>query len=157
MGLLPFLAKHYGNQWSGAWTIEALQTPDHQLVNDYLNKLLAGDQEGAMAAFWRIKPAYDALFGLMAPMLPMGVHPFTQLKYYQWCTGGNGGLLRQPLDPNEAKFPLNASERKHIRDSYGLIGITPTSDPDECFVVGRAAYANGVRAADMPVKPTYQD
>ena len=155
LGMLPFLSRHYGTQWSGAWTIEALQTPKQPLVNDYLNLLLEGRTQDAMTVYWKIKPGYDALYGLMAPMLPMGVHPFTHLKYYQWCSGGNGGLLREPMDPNEHRFPLRPEERDNIRSSYSLIGIEPTTDSDECFVVGRAAYTRGARAADMPVKPTY--
>lgn len=155
LGMLPFLSRHYGTQWSGAWTIEALQTPEQPLVNNYLDHLVNGRMDEAMEAYWKLKPGYDELYALMAPMLPYGVHPFTHLRYYQWCTGGNGGLLREPMDPNEKNFPLTPEDRAKIREAFKMIGIEPTSDSDECFVVGRAAWARGARAADMPVKPTY--
>ncbi|MCL4792724.1 MAG: dihydrodipicolinate synthase family protein [Gammaproteobacteria bacterium] len=155
LGIAPLLVKHYGMQWSGAWTVEALQSPEQRNVVDYLNLLVEGRDKEALAIYWKIKPAYDALYALMAPMLPKGVHPFTHLKYYQWCMGGNGGLLREAEDPNEREFPLRPDERAHIRKGYQSIGLSPTADPDEVFVVGRAAWKSGARAADMPVKHTY--
>jgi len=155
LGLMPLLVKHYGMQWSGAWTIEALQSTEERHVVDYLEHMLAGEWDAAMEDYWRIKPGYDALFRLIAPMLPKGVHPFTHLKYYQWCVGGNGGLLREPWDPNEREFPLTAAERKAIKDGFQAIGIEPRTESDESFVVGAAAYVRGARATDMPDKPTY--
>jgi len=155
LGSMPLLVKNYGMQWSGAWTIEALQSPEQPYVVRFLERMLAGDWDAALDTYWQMKPAYDALFRLMAPMLPKGVHPFTHLKYYQWCVGGNGGLLREPWDPNERDFPLTPADREAIKSSFRSIGIEPTSDPDECFVVGRALYKQGVRASDVPVKNTY--
>ncbi len=155
LGLMPLLVKNYGMQWSGAWTIEALQSPEQPYVVRYLEQMLAGEWDAALDTYWQMKPAYDALFGLMAPMLPKGVHPFTHLKYYQWCVGGNGGLLREPWDPNEREFPLTPADRQAIKEGFRTIGIEPTADPDECFIVGRTAYAAGVRASDVPVKNTY--
>ena len=157
LGLAPLLVKHYGMQWSGAWTVEALQSPEKRYVVDYLNLLLEGREKEALEIYWRIKPAYDALYALMAPMLPKGVHPFTHLKYYQWCMGGNGGLLREAEDPNEGLFPLRTEDRAHIRKAFGSIGLEPTADSDEVFVVGRAAYARGARTADMRAKHTYRN
>jgi 4-hydroxy-tetrahydrodipicolinate synthase len=157
LGLMPLLTRHYGMQWSGAWTVESLQSAEQPLVGMYLDALVHGRTEEAMKLYWRIKPAYDALFALMAPMLPRGVHPFTHLKYYQWCVGGNGGLLREPWDPNEREFPLRPAERRAMRAAYRLIGIEPTGDDDAVFVVGRAAHRRGARPADMPVKPTWED
>jgi len=155
LGLMPFLAKHYGMQWSGAWTIEALQSPERPYMVEYMQHLQAGRFDEAAKVYWHVKPGYNALFQLMSPMLPKGVHPFTHLKYYQWCTGGNGGLLRDPWDPNEKDFPLNPAERTAMKAGYRTIGIEPRADSDECFVVGAAAYARGVRAKDMPYKATY--
>jgi len=155
LGIAPLLVKHYGMQWSGAWTVEALQSTKQRNVVDYLNLLLEGRDAEALQVYWRIKPAYDALFALMAPMLPRGVHPFTHLKYYQWCMGGNGGLLREAEDPNERLFPLRPDERAHIKAAFRSISLEPAADSDEVFVVGRAAYGNGARAADVPVKHTY--
>ena len=108
-----------------------------------------------MKIYWRIKPAYDALYALMAPMLPRGVHPFTHLKYYQWCMGGNGGLLREAEDPNERLFPLRAEDRAHIKGAFRCIGLEPAAEEDEVFVVGRTAHARGARLEDVGVKHTY--
>lgn len=157
LGIAPLLVKHYGMQWSGAWTVEALQSPEQRYVVDYLNLLLKGQEREAMRIYWRIKPAYDALYALMAPMLPKGVHPFTHLKYYQWCMGGNGGLLREAEDPNEREFPLRPDERAHVRRAYESIGLKASADSDDVFVVGRAAWAAGARPADMPVRHCYRE
>jgi len=155
LGIAPLLVKHYGMQWSGAWTAEALQSPEQRNVVDYLDLLLEGREAEAFDIYYRVKPAYEALYALMAPMLPKGVHPFTHLKYYQWCMGGNGGLLREAEDPNEAEFPLRPDERQKVREAFQSIELQPTNDPDECFAVGRAAYGAGARSGDMPVKHTY--
>ncbi len=156
LGVQPLLAKHYGMQWSGAWTQEALQSPERPFVVDFLDHLLAGRDGEAIELYWKIKPAYDALFRLMAPMLPKGVHPFTHLKYYQWCMGGNGGLLRLADDPAEREFPLKPNERDDVRAAYRSIGIEPTTDDDEMFIVGRAAHARGARPDDMPKKHNWR-
>lgn len=155
LGLLPFMVKNFGTTWSGAWTIEALQSPEQPLVVEYLDHLLGGRTDAAMKAFWRIKPGYDALFQLMGPMLPKGVHPFTHLKYYQWCMGGNGGLLREPMDPAEREFPLRPNERQAIRNAYRSIGITATDADDSAFVTGRAAHRRGVTPDALTMTPTY--
>lgn len=155
LGVMPLLVKHYGMQWSGAWTVEALQSPEKRYVVDYLLHLLDGREAQADALWWQMKPAYDALFELMSPMLPKGVHPFTHLKYYQWCVGGNGGLLRAPRDPHERQFPLRPQDRAAIRAAYQSIGITPREADDEAFVVGMSNYRKGVRAADMAALHTY--
>ena len=154
LGLMPFLVKHYGTQWSGAWTLEALQSPDKPYVVRYLELLREGRYEEATALYWDIKPAYDALMELMAPMLPKGVHPGVQLKYYQWCVGGNGGLPRLPSDTMEQQFPLTPEQRKTIKAAYRAIGIEPQG-PEESFIVGRAAYERGVRAEDLTQTPMY--
>ena len=68
---------------------------------------------------------------------------------------GNGGLLRLADDPMEREFAIKPDEREHVRSAFKAIGITPSGDDDEVFVVGRAAYARGARATDMPVKNNY--
>jgi 4-hydroxy-tetrahydrodipicolinate synthase len=154
LGLLPMLVKHYGMTWSGAWTIEALQSPERPLVVDYLNLLLAGRWSEATRKYWELKPAYEALFALMAPMLPKGVHPFTHLKYYQWAVGGNGGLLREPMDPAEREFPLRAQDRAAIKAALRSVGIEPRAD-DDTFIVGRANAARGVQPAQLAMRMLY--
>ena len=141
--MFPLLSKHYGARWSGAWTAEALQSPDKPYVTDYVRQLNAGDYPAALATYRRIEPAYQALYEMMAPVLPMGVHPFTQLKYYQWFVGGNGGLLRPPENLVERGFKLTPEQREKIATAYGQIGIEMVG-LFESFIVGRSLYASGV-------------
>ena len=48
-----------------------------------------------------------------------------------------------------------AAERDHVKAAYRAIGIAPSADDVDSFVVGRAAYQRGARAADMPVKHNF--
>ena len=147
--MLPLLAKHYGAQWSGAWTAEALQSADKPYVSNYVRQLGEGDYHAALDTYRRLSPAYAALYALMAPVLPMGVHPFTQLKYYQWCVGGNGGLMRPPENPVERAFTLSPEQRKHVDEAYRAIGIEPVGGELDSFAVGRALHADGVGPAQF--------
>ena len=154
LSMMPLLVARYGVQWSGAWTIEALQSVDKPYVVRYLDLLARGDYDEALELYWNIKPAYDVLTRLMAPLLPKGVHPSVHLKYYQWCVGGNGGMPRTPRDPAERAYPLTAAQRQSIQAAYRVIGIEPVG-PEASFVVGRSNYARGVRASDLPSMPMY--
>jgi 4-hydroxy-tetrahydrodipicolinate synthase len=152
--LFPMLSKFYGAQWSGAWTGEALQSPEKPFIADYIRQLNAGDYPAAIETYHQIMPAYGMLFGMMAPLLPKGVHPFTQLKFYQWFVGGNGGLMRPPHDPTEAAFKLTPEQREHVAVGFGTLGIEQAEGALESFLTGRAAYTNGVRAADLTPEAT---
>ncbi len=146
--MFPIMSKYYGASWSGAWTAEALQSPDKPYIADYVRQMNAGEYEAAIETYYKLIPAYQALFGMMAPLLPKGVHPFTQLKYYQWFVGGNGGLMRPPHHPLEREFKLTGEQRQSIAEAYGTLGIDKQG-PDESFVTGRAAYEGGTRPADF--------
>jgi hypothetical protein len=50
---------------------------------------------------------------------------------------------------------LNAAWRKRMRDTLKKAGIT-VDRPDEEFMVGRVAYARGVRAKDLASTPNYE-
>lgn len=150
----PMLAKHYGAQWSGAWTGEALQSPEKPFVVQYIKAMNERDFPKALSIYEQIAPAYGELFKLMAPVLPYGVHPFHQLKYYQWFVGGNGGLMRLPHDPMERKFPLIQEQRDHVARAYKTLGIEKVGT-DESFVTGRSLYAQGVRAKNVADNPMY--
>ncbi|MBI4444286.1 MAG: dihydrodipicolinate synthase family protein [Acidobacteria bacterium] len=152
----PLLIKHCGMQWSGAWTVEALQSPEKPYATDFIKLMMAGQTEKAMKIYWHIAPATQALFDLMRPILPMGIHPWAHLKYYQWCTGGNGGLMKYQFKNPEIDqhYILRRDQRELIRNAYNAIGITPPANDDE-FIVGKAAYARGVRPADLPQNPLF--
>ena len=82
----------------------------------------------------RIEPDYRAFADLQRPYLERHAHPWTQMKYYQWCVGGNGGLLR----PNEeGTGPIDDAARQAIRSAYAQIGIS-TPDGEASFAAGRA-------------------
>src|SRR4028119_686424 len=52
--MFPLLSKHYGAQWSGAWTVEALQSPDKPYITDYVKQLNAGDYDNAVRTYHQI-------------------------------------------------------------------------------------------------------
>lgn len=146
--MFPIMSKYYGATWSGAWTAEALQSPEKPFIADYVRQLNAGDYDAALQTYYKLMPAYASLYAMMAPLLPKGVHPFTQLKYYQWFVGGNGGLMRTPHHPLEREFTLTAEQRESIAQAYATLGIEKAG-PDESFVTGRALYEDGTRATDF--------
>lgn len=143
----PMLVKFYDMQWSGAWTVEALQSPEKPYFVEMMRLLQQGKTEKALQIYWKITPAIKALYNLMAPLLPRGLHPWPHLKFYQYLVGGNGsiGPVREDMGHT---FTLTAEERQSFRDAYRAIGIEPAMN-DEEFLVGRAAYARGSRAKDV--------
>ena len=56
------------------------------------------------------------------------------MKYYQWCVGGNGGLLRPNI---EGTGPIGEADYEAIRKIYRGIGITPRDGGD--FELGRTS------------------
>lgn len=143
----PMLVKFYDMQWSGAWTVEALQSPEKPYFVEMMKLLQQGKTEEALQIYWKITPAIKALYNLMAPLLPKGLHPWPHLKFYQYLVGGNGGIGPVREDRG-VTFTLTPAERAAFRDAYRDIGIEPAMN-DEEFLVGRAAYARGARAEDV--------
>lgn len=156
LDFVPWLAKQFNMQWSGQWNVEAVQSPEKQYGVEMMRLFGDGKYGEAMKAYHRLESAHDAFFRLQMPLILKTVHPWAHNKYFQWCVGGNGGLLpdfnyKHNLVPN-----LDAKERQLIRDTYREIGIKTTTAPEEEFVVGKAAYAKGVRIADMKDTPYYK-
>jgi len=152
--LLPVLAKNYKNvQWSGQWIVEAVQSPEKPYAVELMDLAIKRQIEGAMKVYWQMQPLIQAIYNLQAPLLLHGSHPWAHMKYHQWCTGGNGGLL--PLKPGPYLPQLDAPARKLIRDTYTNAGITPAAGPEEEFMVGRSAYQRGVRPAALSETPLY--
>lgn len=151
----PMLVKHYGMQWSGAWTVEALQSPEKPYFVEMLKLLKQGKFDAAMKIYWTVMPGIRALLALMMPYLPLGLHPWPHLKFYQYCVGGNGGLLGPKLLDEGYTFVIRADERKRFRDAYRAMGIEPAAN-DEEFVIGRAAYARGLRIRDVGASPMWE-
>jgi 4-hydroxy-tetrahydrodipicolinate synthase len=154
LDLAPVLAKHYSNiQWSGEWIVEAVQSPEKPYAVGFMNLLAQRRVDEAMKVYWRMQPLVDAIYNLQAPLLLHGSHPWAHMKYLQWCTGGNGGLL--PLKPAEFLPVLDARGRELIRSTYQKAGITPVDRPEEEFLVGKLNYAAGVRASALASRPVY--
>lgn len=150
----PILVKQYRMQWSGAWTVEALQSPEKPYFVEMM-KLLQQNRIGeALEIYWKIAPAIRTLYNLMAPLLPKGLHPWPHLKFYQYLVGGNGSIGPNREDVGHS-FTLKPEERQAFRDAYRAIGIEPAMN-DEEFLVGRAAYRRGARAKDVLPNPQWQ-
>lgn len=156
LDFVPLLSKQYHVQWSGQWNVESVQSPEKPYAVQLMKLLNDGRYDEAMKVYALLEPALDAFYKLQAPLILKGVHPYLHMKYFQWCGGGNGGLIPNlPSVPSGLIPVLDAAARKLIRDTYQKVGITPTAAPEEEFIVGKAAYARGVRARDMVETPYY--
>jgi 4-hydroxy-tetrahydrodipicolinate synthase len=152
LDLVPVLAKHYrGIQWSGQWIADSVQSPEQPYGNELLALASQGKVDEALKVYWKMQPLIQLVYDLQARLLPS--HPWAHMKYYQWATGGNGGLL--PLREGPGLPALNGKDRELIKKTYRLTGITPVNSPEEEFIVGKAAYARGVRPTDLASKPLY--
>jgi len=97
-------------------------------------------------------------FAVQAPVIRKGAHPWQHNRYYQWLAGGNGGLLPRDSHAPEGAIPvLDARAREGMRAAFIASGLEPTEAPEEQFVVGRAAWARGVRASDLSDLPYYSE
>jgi 4-hydroxy-tetrahydrodipicolinate synthase len=154
LDLVPVLGKNYPNvQWSGEWIVEAVQSPEKPYAVEFMDLAGRRRMNEAMKVYWRMQPLVEAIYNLQAPLLLHGSHPWAHMKYHQWCTGGNGGLL--PLKPAEYLPTLDAGGRALIRNTYKKAGIAPVERPDEEFVVGKMNYARGIRPAVLASTPIY--
>ena len=156
LDFLPALARQWRIEWSGQWNAEAVQTPQAQIGNKMLAASTSGDFAELDRLAIRIEPVLSHFFAVQAPVIRNGAHPWPFNRYYQWLGGGNGGLL--PRDPHASPgaIPtLDAKARAAMRAAFEAAGLAPTDDPEEQFVVGRAAWARGTRASDMAAMPYY--
>ena len=71
-----------------------------------------------------------AYHSLRANYSKEGVYNWPEHKYYQWCTGANGGYTRQPV------MKVSSAIMNTIKNKYLDMDITPSS-PDEMFYDGR--------------------
>jgi 4-hydroxy-tetrahydrodipicolinate synthase len=151
---IPVLAKHYKNvQWSGLWITDALQSPEKPYAVEMMDLVVKGRMTEAMKVYWQMQPLIQGIYDLQAPLLLHESHPWAHMKYLQWVTGGNGGLL--PLKPAQYLPALDAQGRELIKSTFNKAGITPVDRPEEEFIVGKVAYAKGVRASQLSGQPLY--
>ncbi|MBV8998158.1 MAG: dihydrodipicolinate synthase family protein [Solirubrobacterales bacterium] len=130
---LPLAMTHYDMQWTGAWTIEAFQTPEQPLVIELLDALRAGRHEEAIGIFARLGPLLAAFGPRLARMMPSGTYHWTFFKYLQYLSGGNGGVTRPPA------MRLTRADMQEIRGAFLACGLTPAEGGDEEFAHGRSA------------------
>jgi 4-hydroxy-tetrahydrodipicolinate synthase len=152
LDFVPVLARHYrGIQWSGQWIADSVQSPEKPYGNELLALAREGKHAELLKVYWKMQPLIKLVYDIQAPLLPG--HPWVHMKYYQWATGGNGGLL--PLKENPTQPVLTEKDRERIKNTYKQCGITPVASPEEEFMVGKMAYARGVKPADLSSKPLY--
>ena len=132
---LPLIAAGHDLRWTGAWTIEALQTPEQPLVIELLEAFREGRHEQAMQLFWRIGPPMGVIGQWLMQMFPTGIYHHPLFKYFQWLSGGNGGMTRQPA------MRLGLGDMAQVRGGFLAAGLNPTDSPDVEFVAGRSALA----------------
>ncbi len=152
--MLPLSLK-YPMQWTGQWAVDSLQSPEQPWVGQFLELLRTGRNKEAYDMYWHYEPVATAFYELQAPSLSIGGHPWVQIKYLKWLTGGNGGLLADFNQAEEYVPTLDRAGREKCREAFEKVGIKTTDRPDEAFAVGNAAYDRGVRASDLSAMPQY--
>ena len=124
--------ENYGMQWIGAGPYEYLQSPEHPYFVTMFNYALNGQFTEAYALNDFLKPISTSFMKRHIPQVANGLYHWPQHKYYQWCSGGNGGFTRQPV------LRLMQSDMDTIKDDYRSINITPPTD-DAPFFAGRTS------------------
>ena len=155
LDFVPVLAKHYRVQWSGQWNVEAVQSPDNPYAVQFMDLLNRRRFDEAMKVYWQLEPALSGFYALQSPLILKGGHPWCHMKYFQWCVGGNGGLIRDLHQPVDRVPILDELGRRRIKETYRKVGIEPVSAPEEEFLVGKANYARGIRRGDLTETPLY--
>jgi 4-hydroxy-tetrahydrodipicolinate synthase len=151
LDLFPVLGRHYANiQWTSQWISDAVQSPERPYAVELLEHIRERRMDKAMTVYWQMQPLIQLVYDVQAAMLP--AHPWQHMKYYQWVMGGNGGLL--PLEGREKVPALDGASRQRILETCRRVGIA-ADRPAEEFMVGRTAYARGIRASDLNAKPLY--
>lgn len=130
---VPLLIQGYGMQWMGAGCYEVFQSPEKPYLIEYFNLLLEGKADAAMEIYWNLTPMRNIFEGQFNQTVMTGTYNWHQQKYYQWCTGGNGGLTRQPA------MKIHQWEADAIKMGYFTIDITPPEN-DEEFYIGKMNY-----------------
>jgi 4-hydroxy-tetrahydrodipicolinate synthase len=133
LGMLPLLSQSFDVQWTGAWTAEALQSPQQPHVVRFVQLLRERRLTEAMQIYWSLAPALGAMLRVMGPLVPTGTYHWPMLKYQQWLSGGNGGMTRQPC------MRMFARDMQMVRAGLRGVGIE-CADDDAHFYVGRSAF-----------------
>lgn len=143
--LMPLSIRGFGQQWSGAWTVEALQSPEKPYAVEFFNLMMAGKYDSGMKLYWEhVAPGFGMMMKLLGKNMATGGHPWEFFKYYQFLTGGNGGRYR--VDPEYPDQPhVTAEDMAAVKAGYRMIGVPTTTLADTAFPVGRINYEKGMR------------
>ena len=132
-GALPLLAREYGVGWLSPAHWEMWQSPQSRYVVEYLENVVAGRKDEAMAIHWRLAPARGIAFGAGLLELELdGMPHWPMAKYVSWSVGGNGGVTREPA------LHVKPHQLKARQAMLRAIGIEPRTDEAE-FLAGRSA------------------
>lgn len=136
--IMPIGIRKYGQQWSGAWTVEALQSPETPYAVDFFRLMMAGHVEEGMKLYWNhVAPGFGAMMKLMGRYMASGAHPWELIKFYQFVVGGNGGQVR--VDPEHPDIPpVSPEDMAFVRGVYKKLGVQTSDLPNEAFPIGRA-------------------
>ena len=115
-----------------------MQTPENPRVVNMFDLLLKGQTDKALDIYWELAPLREAAPEVGDSYFHTGIVTALSDKYAHWCTGGNGGTVRQPTGR------LYDYQKNAIRASMKAVGITPR-EPEEEFYVGRVNYSKGMR------------
>lgn len=143
--IMPMGIQRYGQQWSGAWTVEALQSPEQPYAAEFFKLMLAGKYDEGMKLYWRyVVPGFGAMMKLMGKYMASGAHPWELIKFYQFAVGGNGGPMR--VDKAFPDIPpVTEEDMNFVRGVYAKLGIGTTKLPNEAFRVGAVNWEQGLR------------
>jgi 4-hydroxy-tetrahydrodipicolinate synthase len=138
--IMPLAIKAYGQQWSGAWSVEAIQSPEKPYAVDFFRLMMQKEYDPAMKLYWQhVAPGFAGMMKLLGRHMASGGHPWEHFKYYQFLTGGNGGRYR--VDPEFPNLPpVGPEDKAMIQANYKMIGVPITTLPDEAFAQGRVNY-----------------
>ncbi|MBE7213020.1 MAG: dihydrodipicolinate synthase family protein [Gluconacetobacter diazotrophicus] len=154
--LMPLLGREFDIAWSGEWAVEGVQGPGRRLVAEYVELIARKQFRAAEALYWTLRPAYELFSEFQVPKLKLGGHPWQHLKYYQWLTGGNGGLVDVEGQSPEQVGTLHPEDRERIRAMFAKLGIATTAAAADEFVSGAEAARRGVRADSFGKRPFYE-
>jgi 4-hydroxy-tetrahydrodipicolinate synthase len=146
LDIMPMGVKAFSQQWSGAWTVEAVQTPQKRYAVEFFSLLTEGKYEPAMSLYWtHLAPAFGAMMKVLGPLMPRGGHPWEHLKVYQFLGGGNGGRMRPDKEQAVALPAVTQADLDAVAGVFRSVGLEPAELPLQAFQVGRAAYEKGAR------------
>lgn len=157
LDLLAVLGREFDLHWSGEWVAEACQGPDQRYVVDYVAHISRKEFAAAEQLYWTFHPLYQAICDVQIPKLKIGGHPWLHIKYFQWLTGGNGGVISIRNQTPEQVGTLTAADRLAMRARFVEANIVVTADADAAFITGAENARKGVHAGAYRDRPYYAD